>query len=134
MPPHINYIAPFNWSSRSDSRPKIIQNNISVQRDNPRNKVIRTYVVGGKVIGSYYTEGEGIVNCAGLAREPKSGVFKLSDLQNKKLIAAANAVGATGFSRIDSTDEKEPAIFEINPLARIDADACLLYTSDAADE
>ena len=120
--PHIDFIAPFNWSSRSDSRPKIIQNNISTQKDNDRNKVIRTYVVGGKIIGSYFTEGGGIVNCAGLAREPKSGLYRLTDLQRKKLLAAATAVDAAGFSRIDSTDEKNPSIFEINPLARIDAD------------
>ena len=122
LPANIDYIAPFTWSSRSDARPKIIQNNIAAEEDNSRNKVIRTYVVGGKIVGSYFTEGAGIVNCAGLARDPKSGSFVTTSLQQKDILAATTAVGATGFCRIDSTAEKKPAIFEVNPLARIDAD------------
>lgn len=121
--PSLDYVAPFIWSSRSDSRPKIIQNNISNAVNGNPNKVIRTYIVGGEVVGSYYTKGLGIVNCAGLTRDSKSGSFKLSNMQKNKLIEAAKIVGAGGFCRLDSTDEDNPAIYEINPLARIDAES-----------
>lgn len=37
-------------------------------------------------------------------------------------VNAAKAVGAEGFCRTDASENKNQAIFEINPLARIDAE------------
>ena len=122
LPFDVDYIGPFLWSSRLNGLPKIIQNNIAPKNGTGTTKVIRTYIAGGKVVGAYFTSGEGVVNCAGLTRNPVSGLQTLSKSQKQHLIYTAKICGALGFCRIDSTDEKIPAIFEINPLARIDSD------------
>jgi glutathione synthase/RimK-type ligase-like ATP-grasp enzyme len=122
LPSDINYVAPSLWSSRMDNKPKILQNDL-YKNDNDARSVIRTYIVGNKIIGSYSTKGYGIVNCAGLARESHAESIKLANDQAEILLSAAKLVKSTGYCRIDSVGEKENfAIIEINPLARIDAE------------
>lgn len=60
----VDYIAPAIWASRSDAKPRIIQNDVDGTSPDKGRKVIRAYVVGDQVSGCYITEGYGIVNCA----------------------------------------------------------------------
>ena len=122
--PDINQIAPALWASRMDEKPRVLQNDIDGSpADQPRT-VIRAYIVGGSVIGCYTTNGYGIVNCAGLARESKAVAFYPNESEITMLLDAAHAVGSSGFCRIDAVRRpKGLAIFEVNPLARIDAEA-----------
>lgn len=124
----INFLAPDLWSSRMDSKPKIIQNDLDP--DKSLRQVVRTYIVGGKVIGSYTTTGYGIVNCAGLARESVAERYDLKPEQERALLSAASLVGASGYCRVDSVGGENFSIIEINPLARMDADS---YGIDVAE-
>lgn len=116
----INCLAPELWSSRLDSKPKIIQNDLD--HDNDKRKVIRSYVVNEKIIGSYTTVGFGIVNCAGLTRESVARPYSPSAYEEKTILEAAKVVHSGGFCRVDSVGGRNFAIIEINPVARIDAD------------
>ena len=121
--PDINQVAPVLWASRMDERPRVLQNDIDGSAPAEPRIVIRAYIVGGQVIGCYTTKGYGIVNCAGLARESKAEKFNPSKKEVTTLLNAASIVGATGFCRIDAVRKKEGlSIFEVNPLARIDAE------------
>lgn len=121
LPSDINFLAPDIWSARMDSKPKVIQNDLD--QNNSRRQVIRSYVVGDKLIGSYTTTGYGIVNCAGLARESVARPYRATKEQERLLISAANCVKSGGYCRIDSVGGNNFAIIEVNPLARMDADA-----------
>lgn len=118
----IDYLAPLLWSSRKDSNPKVIQNDIDGTPQSDGRTVVRAYIVGGQVVGCYTTQGFGIVNCAGLARESKGEMYIPKESEVEMYINAAKAVGAEGFCRVDASGGKHKAVFEINPLARIDAE------------
>jgi len=122
LPALTDFIAPALWASRMDTRPRVIQNDADGSKQQERRKVIRAYVVGGKLAGCYITEANGIVNCAGLARESHGYQYAPSALQKRAFLAAAKIVGASGFCRIDASGGKKFVIYEINPLARIDAE------------
>jgi len=127
IPSDINFLAPDIWSVRMDSKPKVIQNDLD--RTKTQRQVIRSYIVDGRLIGSYTTTGYGIVNCAGLARESVAEPYVITEEQEKVLINAATSVKSDGYCRIDSVGGENFAIIEVNPLARIDADA---YNIDVA--
>lgn len=118
----IDYLAPLLWSSRKDNNPKVIQNDIDGTPQSEGRTVIRAYIVGGEVVGCYTTKGFGIVNCAGLARESEGKRYIPSKRETEMYINAARAVHAEGFCRVDASSGRNSAIFEINPLARIDAE------------
>ena len=118
----IDYLAPLLWSSRKDNNPKVIQNDIDCTPQSEGRTVVRAYIVGGEVVGCYTTRGFGIVNCAGLARESEGKKYIPSEKETEMYIKAARAVNAEGFCRVDASSGKNSAIFEINPLARIDAE------------
>ncbi len=118
----IDYLAPLLWASRKDSDPKVIQNDIDGTPQSEGRIVVRAYIVGGEVVGCYTTKGFGIVNCAGLARESKGKKYLPTESEVGMYIKAAKSVGAEGFCRVDASGGKNKAIFEINPLARIDAE------------
>lgn len=118
----IDYLAPLLWSSRNDNNPKVIQNDIDGTPQSKGRTVVRAYIVGGEVVGCYTTKGFGIVNCAGLARESEGKKYIPSKREREMYIKAARAVSAEGFCRVDASSSKNSAIFEINPLARIDAE------------
>lgn len=121
--PNIDYLAPILWSTRMDCRPKILQNDL-YQTKNSSRSVIRAYIVGGKIVGCYTTDGYEIVNCAGLARESKAKIYTPTKKQAQILMDSAKLVKSTGYCRIDAVGEKEHfSIIEINPLARIDAES-----------
>lgn len=123
-PPDVNHVAPLQWAARMDNKPRVLQNDLYETTDavDPRS-VVRAYVVGGKIVGCYTTNGYGIVNSAGLARESQAERYHPSPSQSKILIQATKVVEGTGFCRIDAVgDEDKFAIIEVNPLARIDAD------------
>ncbi|HHT9138691.1 MAG TPA: hypothetical protein ACFYEK_15780 [Candidatus Wunengus sp. YC60] len=122
LPATIDHLAPALWASRMDTRPRVIQNDVDGSKSGEPRKVIRAYVVGGRIVGCYITEGYGIVNCAGLARESQGYIYTPTPVQRKAFLAAAKAVGASGFCRIDASGGKKFVIYEINPLARIDAE------------
>jgi glutathione synthase/RimK-type ligase-like ATP-grasp enzyme len=117
----IDYLAPLLWASRKDNNPKVIQNDIDGTPQSEGRTVVRAYIVGGEVVGCYTTKGYGIVNCAGLTRESKGEKYLPSESEVQMYINAAKAVNAEGFCRIDASGGKNKAVFEINPLARIDA-------------
>jgi len=117
----IDYLAPLLWSSRKDSNPKVIQNDIDGTPQSEGRTVVRAYIVGGEVVGCYTTQGYGIVNCAGLARESKAEKYIPTKNEIKMYLDAAKAVDSEGFCRVDASGGKNKAVFEINPLARIDA-------------
>lgn len=119
--PDINQVAPALWASRMDEKPRVLQNDIDGSAADVPRTVIRAYIVGGTVIGCYTTNGYGIVNCAGLARESKAERFHPNKDEIVMLLEAADTVGASGFCRIDAVRRAQGlAIFEVNPLARID--------------
>ncbi len=119
---NIDYMAPLLWGARMDYKPRIIQNDIDGTPPSEGRSVVRAYIVGGDVVGCYTTNGFGLVNCAGLTRE-SIGERYVPSLQEKEMyLKAANVVGAQGFCRVDASGGKNKAIFEINPLARIDAE------------
>lgn len=122
LPASTDYISPALWASRMDSRLRVIQNDADGSPANVARRVIRAYVVGGEVVGCYITEAYGIVNCAGLARESQGYIYKPTKFQIKAFLEAAKAVGSSGFCRIDASGGKNFVIYEINPLARIDAE------------
>lgn len=122
MKADIDYLAPLLWSARKDSNPKVIQNDIDGTPQSEGRTVVRAYIVGGEVVGCYTTKGYGIVNCAGLARESKGEMYLPNDEEVEIYKNAAKAVGAEGFCRVDASGGKNKAVFEINPLARIDAE------------
>ena len=126
----IDFLAPELWMSRMDERPRIIQNDLEHGKRGAR-KVVRAYVVDGRLVGCYATEGYGVVNCAGLARESVASVYNPTEKEEKIFIKAAKVVGAEGYCRIDAVGGDNFAIIEINPLARMDADA---YGIDIASE
>lgn len=117
------YISPAIWSSRADSRPRVLQTDMyQTPIDIPR-KVIRAYIVGGELIGAYVTSAKGFVNCAGLSKEEYEAFeYDPTAKQERYLINAARAVGASGYCRIDASGGENFGIIEINPLARIDAE------------
>ena len=117
-----DYIAPALWASRMDARPRIIQNDADGSKSKDTRKVIRAYVIGGKLVGCYITEAHGIVNCEGLARKSRGYQYTPTSIQKKAILEAAKTVGASGFCRIDASGGKNFVIYEINPLARIDAE------------
>lgn len=123
IPASREYILPAIWSSRGDNKPKVLQNdseNTSIEI--PR-KVIRAYVIGGNFVGAYITSAKGFVNCAGLAKEKFEAYnYMPTLLQQKIFIEAARVVGATGYCRIDASGGNKFEIYEVNPLARIDAE------------
>ena len=120
--PSIDYLAPVIWSTRMDSKPKILQSDLYTS-DKESRSVIRAYIVGGKIVGCYTTDGFGIVNCAGLTRESKAKTYNPTKEQARILLAAAKTVKTMGYCRIDAVGGCESfAIIEINPLARIDAE------------
>ena len=122
MKADIDYLAPLLWASRKDSNPKVIQNDIDGTPQSEGRTVVRAYIVGGEVVGCYTTKGYGIVNCAGLARESKGEKYIPTESEVEMYVSAAKTVGAEGFCRVDASGGKNKAIFEINPLARIDAE------------
>ncbi len=122
MKADIDYLAPLLWASRKDSNPKVIQNDIDSTPQSEGRTVVRAYIVGGEVVGCYTTKGYGIVNCAGLARESKGEKYIPTGSEIKIYVSAAKAVSAEGFCRVDASGGKNKAVFEINPLARIDAE------------
>lgn len=122
MKADIDYLSPLLWASRKDSNPKVIQNDVDGTPQSEGRIVIRAYIVGGEVVGCYTTKGYGIVNCAGLTRESKSERYIPTQSEIEMYINAAKAVGADGFCRVDASGGKSRAIFEVNPLARIDAE------------
>ncbi|MCC7290400.1 hypothetical protein IT417_04100 [bacterium] len=122
MKADIDYLAPLLWASRKDSNPKVIQNDIDGTPQSEGRTVVRAYIVGGEVVGCYTTKGYGIVNCAGLARESKGEKYIPTENEIKMYVSAAKAVGAEGFCRVDASGGKKRAVFEVNPLARIDAE------------
>lgn len=123
IPASREYILPAIWSSRSDNKPKVLQNDSENTPIEIPRKVIRAYVVGGNFAGAYITSARGFVNCAGLAKEKFEAFNYLPTLvQQKIFIEAAKAVGATGFCRIDASGGNKFEIYEVNPLARIDAE------------
>ena len=73
-------------------------------------------------MGCYTTKGYGIVNCAGLARESEGVKYEATVKEKEIFVKAAAAVHCSGFCRIDAVGIKQLSIFEINPLARIDAE------------
>lgn len=119
---NIDYLAPALWLSRMDSRPRVVQNDADKTSPDGARTVIRAYIVGGKLIGCYTTEGFGLVNCAGLTRESEGQPYIASESQEKVFLAAAEAVGASGYCRIDAAGGENFCIYEVNPLARIDAE------------
>lgn len=122
---HLNY----GWLAWTKSR-EVLQNDLELNREGIRS-VIQAYVVGGKVIGCYTTRGLGIVNCAGLAREPVTKHYKPTSHERRIFIKAASTVGASGYCRIDAINGQSFAIIGVNPLAQIDADS---YVIDIATE
>lgn len=119
--PDMNQVAPALWASRMDEKPRVLQNDIDGSAADVPRTVIRAYIVGGVVIGCYTTNGYGIVNCAGLARESKAERFQPNRDEIAMLLEAAHTVGASGYCRIDAVRQAHGlAIFEVNPLARID--------------
>lgn len=118
----IDYLAPQLWLSRMDSKPRVIQNDVDPLPPDVSRTVIRAYVVGGELIGCYTTEAYGIVNCAGLARESEGRIYRATKEEESAFLAAANAVGSNGYCRIDAAGGKNFCIYEVNPLARIDAE------------
>lgn len=115
----INYLAPELWSCRLSERPKVIQNDLDAGND--KRMVIRTYVIGGQIAGSYTTTGYGVVNCAGLTRESKVERYNLLADEASIVLDAASAVYSSGFCRVDCVGGKNFSILEVNPVARIDA-------------
>ncbi|MGH7203733.1 MAG: hypothetical protein ACREHC_04800 [Candidatus Levyibacteriota bacterium] len=122
IPASVDYIAPAIWASRSDAKPRIIQNDVDGTPPDKGRKVIRAYVVGDQVAGCYVTEGYGIVNCAGLARESEGYQYTANPEQEAVFIEAARAVGSEGYCRIDAAGGDNFYIYEVNPLARFDAE------------
>lgn len=116
---NIDYLAPELWSCRLSERPKIIQNDLDA--GNNKRTVIRTYVIGNRVVGSYTTTGYGVVNCAGLTRESRAVRYDLSTDELRTVLDAAAAVYSSGFCRVDCVGGKNFSILEVNPVARIDA-------------
>jgi hypothetical protein len=131
MEADIDYLAPSLWLSRMDSRPRVVQNDADkTSRDGTRT-VIRAYIVGGELIGCYTTEGYGLVNSAGLARESEGKPYRATQEQERVFLAAAEAVGASGYCRIDAAGGDNFCIYEVNPLARIDAEKYSLNIPEA---
>lgn len=126
----VDYLAPELWMARMDEKPRVLQNDLELNREGIRS-VVRAYVVGGKVIGCYTTSGLGIVNCAGLTRESAAEHYKPTSHERQIFVKAASTVGASGYCRIDAINGKNFAIIEVNPLAQIDADS---YGIDVATE
>lgn len=122
MQANIDYLAPSLWLSRMDSRPRVVQNDADKTSSDGARIVIRAYIVGGKLVGCYTTEGFGLVNCAGLTRESEGKPYIASESEEKVFLAAAEAVGASGYCRIDAAGGDNFCIYEVNPLARIDAE------------
>lgn len=122
MEANIDYLAPSLWLSRMDSRPRVVQNDADKTSLEGARIVIRAYIVGGKLVGCYTTEGYGLVNCAGLTRESEGKPYIATESEEKTFIAAADAVGASGYCRIDAAGGNNFCIYEVNPLARIDAE------------
>lgn len=120
VPKNVDCLAPELWASRLENRPKIIQNDLDYGSN--RRTVIRSYIVGGKILGSYTTTGFGIVNCAGLTRESKAIRYEPTEMETEIIEKAAATVYSSGYCRVDSVGGKNFAIIEINPVARIDAD------------
>lgn len=140
MEANINYLAPSLWLSRMDNRPRVVQNDADKTSQDGTRVVIRAYVVGGKLIGCYTTEGYGLVNSAGLTRESEGKVYIASKEEERVFLAAAEAVGSSGYCRIDAAGGSNFCIYEVNPIARIDAEkydlnipeAILLYALELA--
>lgn len=130
LPADIDYLAPALWLSRMNNRPRVIQNDADQKEKGSPRGVIRSYIVGGKVVGSYTTNGYGIVNCAGLTRESKAKTYHTSKAEEKIFLKAAEKVGCSGFCRIDAAKGENLSIFEINPLARIDAEKYGLHIAE----
>lgn len=126
----IDYLAPELWMARMDEKPRVLQNDLELNREGTRS-VIRAYVVGGRVVGCYTTSGLGIVNCAGLTRESVAKHYKPTNHERRVFVKAASAVGASGYCRVDAINGENFAIIEVNPLARIDADS---YGIDVSTE
>lgn len=122
MQANIDYLAPSLWLSRMDSRPRVVQNDADKTSLDGARIVIRAYIVGGRLVGCYTTEGFGLVNCAGLTRESEGKPYIASESEEKILLAAAEVVGASGYCRIDAAGGDNFCIYEVNPLARIDAE------------
>ena len=118
IPSDVDYLAPLLWSSRKDDLPKVIQQDIDKTPKGTPRTVVRAYIVGDSVIGAYTTKGFGIVNCAGLARESKAVRYEPSKEEARMYLKAAQELSC-GFCRVDATPN---GIFEVNPLARIDAE------------
>lgn len=117
------YILPAIWSSRADNKPKVLQNDSENTAVEIPRKVIRAYIVGGNFVGAYITSAKGFINCAGLAKEMLEAYNYTPTLaQEKILIEAARTVGATGYCRIDASGGNKFEIYEVNPLARLDAE------------
>ncbi len=142
MQANIDYLAPSLWLSRMDSRPRVVQNDADKTSSDGARIVIRAYIVGGKLVGCYTTEGYGLVNCAGLTRESEGRPYVATESEEKVFLAAAEAVGASGYCRIDAAGGDNFCIYEVNPLARIDAEkyeldipeAILLYALELATQ
>lgn len=123
IPASREYILPAIWSSRADNKPKVLQNDSEDTPIEIPRKVIRAYVVGGNFVGAYVTSAKGFVNCVGLAKEMLEAYNYIPALAQQKIfIEAAKAVGATGYCRIDASGGSKFEIYEVNPLARIDAE------------
>lgn len=123
IPASREYILPAIWASRADNKPKVLQNDSENTPIEIPRKVIRAYVVGGNFVGAYVTSAKGFVNCAGLAKEMLAAYNYIPTLAQQKIfIEAAKAVGATGYCRIDASGGNKFEIYEVNPLARIDAE------------
>lgn len=119
LPAGVDFLAPELWSCRLTQRPKIIQNDLD--KGSRRRTVVRAYVVGGRIIGSYTTTGDGVVNCAGLARDACAKRRMLLPQESRVVLDAAAAVGASGFCRVDCVDGEKFSILEVNPVPRMDA-------------
>lgn len=122
IPSNIDYLAPILWGIRMDSRPKVLQSDLYKSNQAART-VIRAFVVGNEIVGCYTVEALGVVNCAGLAREPKVKTYNPTKEESKILINATLIVKSIGYCRIDAVGGNDKfAIIEINPLARIDVE------------
>ncbi len=123
LPARSEYILPAIWSSRADNKPRVLQNDAYKTSIEIPRKVIRAYIIGGKLIGAYITSAKGFVNCVGLSKELYEAYEYIPTIEQEKyFITAAKVVGALGYCRIDASGGENFEILEINPLARIDAE------------
>lgn len=116
------FLQPFLWNIRNDLKPKLMQKDAyTCDIDTPR-KVIRVYVVGGKVVGSYYTSALGYVNTIDLRKEKiELGQYAPTPEEEEMCIKAAKILSCDGYCRIDASKQELFTILEVNPVADIDA-------------